>query len=123
ANRDPAAGQVTPLLVGAAVDRVVEKVAPDAAVDEQGVALGRRSVADDPLAGAPGADEELEQLALGLAHLLAEGLVVGERLEAVVPLARAQRGDPRIDRLSAARAVLGIDAQRTAVGRQFLDVE
>jgi hypothetical protein len=50
------------VLVGVAVHRVGEQVGPDAAVVQQRVALARRAVRRDALAGALGADEELEQL-------------------------------------------------------------
>ena len=54
-DRDVRARQELALLVRAAVDGEVEEVGADAAVVEQRVALARRAVADDRLAGALGA--------------------------------------------------------------------
>ena len=53
ADRDVRARQQVALLVRVEVDGVVEEVRADAAVVEQRVALGRRAVADDPLARSP----------------------------------------------------------------------
>ncbi len=65
-------GSEPAVLVRVAVDRVVEEVGADPAVVEQRVALARRAVADDLLAGAPELDQEVEQGPLRFLDLLGE---------------------------------------------------
>ena len=71
-NRNVRARQKLAVLVRIAVDRVVQEIGADAAIVQQRVALARRAVADNLLAGAAGRDQELQQLALGLLDLLGE---------------------------------------------------
>ena len=74
-----ASRRVLALLVRVPVDGVVEEVRPDAAVVEERVALARCAVADDVLAFAAKADQQLEERALRLAHSVGEPLV-GRRI-------------------------------------------
>ena len=65
-------GRNLPCLYGFRSTVKSRKSVADAAVVEQRVALAGSAVADDRLAGALGRDQQLQQLALGLAHLLLE---------------------------------------------------
>ena len=60
-DRDARARREPAVLVRVAVDGVVEEVGPDPAVVEQRVALARRAVARDRLAGSPARDQERQQ--------------------------------------------------------------
>ena len=84
------------MLVGIAVDRVVEEVGSDAAVVEQRVALPRRAVADDLLAVAAQRDQELEKSVLRLLDVAREALValrVTEPLRSSCARSSATAGD------------------------------
>src|SRR6266852_3637234 len=61
---DVGARQEAALLVGAAIDDIVDEVRPDAAIVQQRVALGWRPIADDGLAPLLVIDEEAQQPAL-----------------------------------------------------------
>src|SRR5699024_4019228 len=74
-DRDAGTGGVPAVLVGVAVDRVVEEVRTDAAVVEEGVSFARSPVADHARPVTLDPDKEVEQLALGLADSLGEQLV------------------------------------------------
>ena len=66
------AGKKFSLLVGIAIDSVIQEIGADAAIVEQGVAFARCAVAGDLLAFALHADQKLQQLALGFLHLFGE---------------------------------------------------
>ena len=71
-DRDVRSRREPPVLVGIPVDGVVEEVRADAAVVEQRVPLAGRAVADDLLAVTPEPDQQIEQRALRLLHVLGE---------------------------------------------------
>src|SRR6266850_7300308 len=96
-DRHVGARQELALLVRAAIHRVVEEVRPDAAVVQQGVALAGCAVAGNGLALALGGDQEIEELALGLLHLLAERRVAIEPREAGDLLARPELANAGAD--------------------------
>ena len=65
-DRDVCARREPSVLVGVAIDGVVEEVGADAAVVEKRVSLARRPVADDLLAGPAKLDQEVEKRPLRL---------------------------------------------------------
>ena len=111
------------VLVGVAVDRVVEEVGADAAVVQQGVALAGGAVAGDARPLALGRDQEVQQLALGLGDPLAEAGVGLGRLQAGGQLPLQQGPDPLADRRPVGALVPAPDPQRAAVAGQLVDVE
>ena len=122
-DRDMRARQEFALLVGAAVDCIVEEIGPDATVIQQRIPLSGGSVTGDPLAVALGLDQKRQDLPFRLLDLFAEIGVAVQRIEPGVCLATEQFGDPFADRLRVVLGVPGIDPERAAMSGQFLDVE
>src|SRR4029453_13913187 len=85
--RDVCARGEPSVLVGIAVDRVVEEVGTDAAVVEERVPLPRGAVADDVPPLAAEVDEQLEQRSLGLPYALGERRVTLRRAQPELVLA------------------------------------
>jgi len=76
----PAAGQIAALLMRAQIDDIIEQVAADAAIIEERVALGGRTIADDMLARFLGRSSPLRALAMrqlwqGVGNFLSTSLV------------------------------------------------
>ncbi len=105
-------GVYLPCLYGFAIHGEIEEVGANAAVVEQRVAFARSTVADDSLALALGVDQEFEQLALGLLHLLAEVRVGLEPLRhRASPRAPAARAARSVTWLAVVLGVPTVDAQ------------
>ena len=128
ADRDVAARQEAPLLVGVQIDGVVEEIAAHAAVVEQRVALRRRAVAGHAQAVVLEVDQELEDLALVGLDVGAEAgvglqLFIACRALALAQLERARRcracGRPRRGsrRRAASRRAWGAPPRRTGAAR------
>src|SRR5258706_7037029 len=81
-DRQMGAGQVAALLVRPAVQDVTDEIPAHAAIVEQRIAFRRGAVGGDAFAGPLGADEKVEQVALGLAYPLLEGRVALEAVKA-----------------------------------------
>src|SRR6266705_75388 len=122
-DRDPRAGGELALLVGVGVDGEVEKVGSDAAVVQQRVAFAGRAVADYFLATLLGVDQERQQFPLGRLDLLVEAAIALQRQKSVVDLPLAQLANAPGYRQRGIFTMTTVDAQRTAVRRQFLDVK
>jgi hypothetical protein len=110
------------VLVRILVDGVVEKIGANPAVIEQRIPFARRAVADDLLAVALGADQEVQQLPLRPLHLLAEFPVGLDVLQSFADLTILQRDDAVAHRLRVVLSMAAVDPQRAAVRRQLLDV-
>ena len=92
-DRDVRPRREQTVLVRVAVDRVVEEIGADAAVVQERVALAGSAVPDDLLPLAAELDEEIEECALRLLHLLGEARVALGRAEPLALLACEQRGN------------------------------
>src|SRR2546421_2807524 len=81
-NGDVRSRQELAVLMGIAVDGIVDEVGADGAIIQQGVALARRTVSGNFLSTALGLDKEFEQFALGFLYLIGKARV---RLYLCVP--------------------------------------
>src|SRR5260370_2232191 len=82
------------VLMGIAVDGIVDEVGADGAIIQQGVALARSTISGNLLSTALGLDKKFEQFALGFLHLVGKARV---RLYLRVPqffLSFAKISDP-----------------------------
>src|SRR5438552_5416963 len=72
---DVCSRQELAVLVGIAVDGIVDEVGANGAIVQQGVALAWRAVSGNFLSTALGLDEEFEQFALGFLYLIGKARV------------------------------------------------
>src|SRR5437899_42028 len=119
ADRDVCSREVSPLLVRVEIDGEVDEVGPDAAVVEQRVSLGRRSVADDALPRVLRIDEEGQYPSLCPACFLAEGRIGLDICEAGRALALADNAN-RVGRNAVASDK---EAQRPSVCRKLVHID
>jgi hypothetical protein len=122
-DRDVGSGEESTVLVGIAVDRVIQEVGPDAAVVEERVAFARRPVARDALALPLGVDQEPEQVSLGLADALLERRVGLQTTETRVDLPLPKGDDSLSDWPRGIAEGASPDAERSTVRPEFLDVK
>ena len=123
-DRDVRAGQELPLLVRVAVDRELEEVRTDAAVVEQRVPLARGAVAGDRACPRAGGRSGTRADATSVSSPAAR-TPCGPRACRIRAPARA-RASSSTARLTASRALarsLRVEAQRSAVALQLVDVE
>src|SRR5258706_3349547 len=111
------------LLVRIAIDGVVDEIRADAAVVEERVAFARRPVPDHRFALAPDADQEFQELPLGLFDLLSKITICFDSAKPGVQFSLPHFDDAIADRLRVVFLVPPVDSQRSAVRRQLLDVE
>src|SRR5882672_7392770 len=111
------------LLVRIAIDGIVDEVGADAAVIEERVAFARRPVPDHRFALAPDADQEFQELPLGLFDLLSKITICFDSAKPGVLFSLPHFDDAIADRLRVVFLVPPVDSQRSAVRRQLLDVE
>src|SRR5271170_1166699 len=71
-DRDVRPWQEFPLLVRAAVDRIVEKIGSNPAIIQQRIPFARSAVARDLFPRTLGLDQEFKEFAFGFSHLLGE---------------------------------------------------
>jgi hypothetical protein len=122
-DRDARAGGELALLVGIAVDGVVEEVRADAAVVEQRVALARRAVAAIVLPARFASIRNSRSRAWSPWTCSSNAAYVSSRAKPAAFSRSAAR--PRAGRrgFGAVLGVAGVDPQRAAVRGQLLDVE
>src|SRR5690348_10965261 len=108
------ARQVFPLLVGIAVNCVIQEVAADTAVIEQSIAFSWRAIASNTLSRLLSLNEEAEQIAPGLANLFSKSGIGLQPLETGLALAPDEIGDGRPVRMSTILGMTDIDPQRAA---------
>src|SRR6185437_7612563 len=118
---NPGAGEQLPLLVRVAINGKWEQVGAHSAIIQQGIALGGSAVGGHDLAGLGTVNEEVQQLAFGALSLRGKVAVGSKALQAGV-LFRKQQGIDTGLTGAATCSVAGEDAERTAVGGQFLHV-
>src|ERR1035437_7595730 len=123
ADRDVAAGQEVPLLVGVQIAGVVDEVGAHTTVVEQRVALRGCAVAHDAAPLLLQADEEAEYLALVGLHAPAVAEVGLELLVACGALALGELACGVGLDLGGVLLVTAVDPQRAPVRGQLLDVE
>ena len=122
-DRDVGAGEEAPLLVRVPVHGELQKIRANAAIVQKGVSLARRSVSSHALAFAPQPDEQLQQRALRLDHLLGKCGVgfhpVQTRAELTVPQVHHgwRHG------FGTVFGMPQIDPDRASVCGDFIDVE
>src|SRR5206468_12285172 len=122
-NGDVRSGQELAVLMGIAVDGIVDEVGANGAIVQQGVALARRTISGNFLSTALGLEKEFEQFALGFLYLTGKARV---RLYLRVPqffLSFAKISDSRG---YAVRGVLGLpgkNAQRDTGAGQSHDLQ
>jgi hypothetical protein len=121
-DRDVHAGGEAAVLVGVSVDREVEEIGSDSAIVEERIALAGRTVPADPFALVLGRDQERKEVAFRPPCLFAEGRVC-RHLHQPVPLLAVQEFGHAVFYRPTAALVGEVDAERTAVRRQLLDVD
>ena len=116
-------GQIAPLLVRTAIDGEADQFRPHAAVIQQRAALRRRAVTGNQLSLASRGDEELQHLALHVDHPVGEPVVDRQLRQPGCQFLRQHIMQPRSVPSRTIPRVTGMDAQRTAMRRQTIDVE
>src|SRR4051812_33166118 len=69
-NRNMHPGRKLPVLVGIPIDSEIEKVSSNPAIVEERIALARSSISADSLTGLFDPDQQRQEAALGLPHLV-----------------------------------------------------
>src|SRR5262249_15906792 len=105
------AWQILAVLVGIAINRVVEEVGADAAICSESVPLPARAIADVGLPRALSLDQNPEQFALRCADLVRELGICLEPMQPGILLATYQLSNPGQSRVSLVVRMANVDAQ------------
>src|SRR6266852_1456399 len=121
--RDTSSWQKHPLLIRAAIDRVVKEIGADRTIVQKSIALGRRTVRGDPFSIALGLNVKFEQLAFCFFNLFSK---TGVGLQPSVTcrfFPCVQVGHTRTDRFRGVFGMARKNSQGSAVSRELLDIK
>src|SRR5262249_6010698 len=111
------------VFVRIAIYGVIQKVGPDTAIVQQGVAFPRSTVSSNRFAFSLRLNQKLQKLSLGFLDLFREGKIRRQLSEAGVFLALRQFASPAGRRSFWVLSMACIDPQGATVSSQFLDVK